>query len=375
MPAERVLICGAGIAGSVLAFWLAKHDYQVVVIERSKVDQKTGQGLEIEEPALTVVREMGILEELKANRTHETGFNLVDQQSRSHGTFEVGASSPTGELEMMRGDLTEILYKAANKSSNVTYRFETVLQNLTQTQDKVIAGLENRNSKTTTTEEFDFAIGADGVKSRTRQLIMGPPEELNCFKPVGASVAYFSIPKEDQDLPYSRLCNFPDRRVIWIRPIRRDSKEVSVYLIHLQTDNTTLREANSSGDRQKQKAALAESFSGLGWEAPRVIEHMMKADNFYSDELVQVKLPTWSQHRVALLGDSTWAPTPFTGQGNQLAIIGAWVLAQEMSRHRSRAALPHLGARSSRRDGGGFSLCGFAGGRDPGFRRPRADTR
>lgn len=34
-----------------------------------------------------------------------------------------------------------------------------------------------------------------------------------------------------------------------------------------------------------------------------------------------------------LLGDAAWAPTPFTGEGNQLAIIGPWVLAQELSRN------------------------------------------
>ena len=64
----------------------------------------------------------------------------------------------------------------------------------------------------------------------------------------------------------------------------------------------------------------------------------MKTDNFYSDELMQVKLEEWSQHRVALVGDAAWAPTPFTGEGNQLAIIGGFVLAQEMSRNRSPVA-------------------------------------
>ena len=39
MPFERVLICGAGVAGSILAYWLAKHDFQVVVVERSKTEQ------------------------------------------------------------------------------------------------------------------------------------------------------------------------------------------------------------------------------------------------------------------------------------------------------------------------------------------------
>ena len=338
MPSERILICGAGVAGSVLAFWLAKHDFQVVVVERSKAEQKAGQGLEIEEPALQVVKLMGILDKLNEKKTGEVGFDLVDQQSRSWGRFEAGGVSPTGALELMRGDLTEVLYKAADESANVSYQFETTIQSLRHTQDKVIVDLENRHNKTTKVEEFDLVVGADGARSRTRQLVMGSPEKLGCFKSVGAFVAYFSIPKEDQDWPYSRLCHFTDRRVLWMRPVGKESKLTSVYLIHVRDDVPALRQANAAGDRLRQKEGFAQLYSGLGWEAPRVIEQMMNAENFYSDELAQVKLEKWSQQRVVLLGDAAWAPTPFTGQGNQLAIIGAWVLAQELSRNRSPVA-------------------------------------
>jgi 2-polyprenyl-6-methoxyphenol hydroxylase-like FAD-dependent oxidoreductase len=338
MPSERVLICGAGVAGSIVAFWLAKYGFQVVVVERSKAEQKAGQGIEIEEPALTVVRLMGILDKLRERKTGEMGFKLVDQQSRSCGIFEVGGISPTGALELMRGELTEVLYKSADESANVTFHFETTIQSLRQTQDKVFVDLENQNNKTTRVEEFDFVVGADGVKSCTRQLAMGPPEKLDCLKSVGAFVAYFSIPKEEQDWPYSRLCHFTDRRILWMRPIGKESKMTSVYLIHAHDDVPTLRRANAAGDRLKQKEAFAELYSGLGWEAPRVIKQMMSAENFYSDELVQVKLQKWSHHRVVLVGDAAWAPSPFTGEGNQLAIIGAWVLAQELSRNPSPLA-------------------------------------
>ena len=338
MPSEKVLICGAGVAGSILAFWLAKQDFQVVVIEQSKAEQKAGQGIEIEEPALKVVKLMGILDKLNESRTGEVGFNLVDEQSRSYGIFEIGGISLTGALELMRGDLTEILYKSADEFANVTYQFETTIKRLRQTQDRVIVDLENKSNKTTRVEEFDFVVGADGVKSRTRQLVMGSPEEVNYSKPVGAFVAYFSIPKEDQDWPYSRLCHFTNRRIVWMRPTRKESKTTSVYLIHAHDDVPALRRANAAGDRLKQKEAFAELYSGLGWETPRVIEQMMRTDNFYSDELVQVKLQKWSQDRVVLLGDAAWAPSPFTGEGNQLAIIGAWVLAQEMLRNRGPVA-------------------------------------
>ena len=338
MSSERILICGAGVAGSILAFWLAKHDYQVVVVERSKAEQKAGQGLEIEEPALKIVKLMGILDKLSEKKTGEMGFDLVDQQSRSYGIFELGGIGPTGDLELMRGDLTEILYKSADEFANVTFQFETTIQSLRQRQDTVVVDLEDRNNKTIKVEEFDFVVGADGVKSHTRQLVMGSPEKIKCFKSVGAFVAYFSIPKEDQDWPYSRLCHFTNRRILWMRPIGKDSKITSVNLIHVHDDLPTLSRANAAGDRLKQKEAFAELYRGLGWETPRVIEQMMRAENFYSDELVQVKLQKWSQHRVVLLGDAAWAPSPFSGEGNQLAVIGAWVLAQELSRNRNPVA-------------------------------------
>lgn len=338
MPGERILISGAGVAGSVLAFYLAKHSFRVVVIERSRSEQKAGQGIEIEQPAIKVVRAMGILDKLNAVKTGEAGFELVDERAKSLGRFDVGGLSPTGALELMRGDLTEVLWKRANESEDVEYRFETTMTSLRQTGEKVFVELENRRTKATTTEEFDLVVGADGVRSRTRQLVMGSPGELDCFKPVGAFVAYFSIPREPQDYPYSRMCHFPGRRVVWIRPTRDDSSTTSVYLIHLSKDVAALRQANAAADRQGQKEGFAELYTGLGWETPRMIKQMLAAENFYSDELVQVKLPSWSQDRVVLVGDAAWAPTPFTGQGNQLAIIGAWVLAQELSRERSAKA-------------------------------------
>ena len=339
MPSTRILICGAGIAGSTLAYWLARHDFQVVVIERSQAEQTAGQGIDIEGPALEVVKlmGMGILDKIKEKTTGELGSAVVDEQSHACGIFEADGFGLTRSIEIMRGDLTEILYKAADESANVTFRFETTIQSLRQTQDKVIVDLENKNTKTVKVEEFDFVVGADGVRSRTRKLAMGP-EKLDCLKPVGLFVAFFSIPKEDQDWPYSRLCQFPNRRTITIRPRGKESKTSSVLLGHLNSDNPSLRRAIDAGDRQMQKEAFAKVFTGLGWETSRVIEQMMRADNFYLDDIMQVKLDKWSQDRVVLLGDAAYAPSPLTGQGTQLAILGAYVLAQELSRNREEAS-------------------------------------
>jgi 2-polyprenyl-6-methoxyphenol hydroxylase-like FAD-dependent oxidoreductase len=342
MPNERVLIVGAGVSGSVLAFWLSRTNYNVTVIERSAAEQKLGQGIEIEQPALRVVEAMGILDELESIRTGETGFMLVNENGKALATFDAGRGiSPTGNLELMRGDLTEVLWRAAVREGGerVRYLFETTVKGLVDGNGGVVAELQRRGKvEEAWTEEFDFVVGADGFNSRTRKLVMPEEEEGGkCFRRVGAYAAWFSIPKQPQDWPYSKACQYPGRRLIWTRPVSEKDERTSVYLIHLADDVPSIREANASGDRVKQKEAFAAVYEhgNMDWESKRVVEQMLKSSNFYSDDMTQVRLSKWSQGRVAIVGDAAWAPTAFTGQGNQLAIIGAWVLAQEMMRDRS----------------------------------------
>ena len=53
-----------------------------------------------------------------------------------------------------------------------------------------------------------------------------------------------------------------------------------------------------------QKALISEYFSNAGWECPRLMEGMMRADDFYYDMVAQVKMDRWSKGRVVLLGDA-----------------------------------------------------------------------
>lgn len=92
---------------------------------------------------------------------------------------------------------------------------------------------------------------------------MDSSEELNCLNPVGAFVAYFSIPQEDQDWPYSQVCHFPGGRIIWMRPVEKESRMTSIYLIHAHDGLPNLRRANAAGDRLKQKEAFAELYDNL----------------------------------------------------------------------------------------------------------------
>ena len=56
---------------------------------------------------------------------------------------------------------------------------------------------------------------------------------------------------------------------------------------------------------------------------------MMQSEDFYANELVQVKIPSLYKGRFVMVGDAGYAAGP-TGGGTTLAIAGAYILAGEV---------------------------------------------
>ncbi|MBW0119120.1 hypothetical protein I4J48_28145 [Pseudonocardia sp. KRD-169] len=75
---------------------------------------------------------------------------------------------------------------------------------------------------------------------------------------------------------------------------------------------------------------FASRFAGVGWRAGWLVEAMRHAPDLAVDAVSQVHLPRWSRGRVVLLGDAGYCPTPLTGLGTSLALVGAYVLAGEL---------------------------------------------
>lgn len=84
-------------------------------------------------------------------------------------------------------------------------------------------------------------------------------------------------------------------------------------------------------DATAQQELLRRRLSGMGWATARLLEAMPDAYDFYFDEISQVRLPSWSTDRVALLGDAAFGPSPMSGQGTSLALIGGYLLAHQIA--------------------------------------------
>jgi len=327
MSRARVIVSGAGVAGTVLAYWLGKYNFEVVVVERSSLKTQQGQIIDVEGPAEKIVAKMGLLDEIKEKSTHEAGFSFVDASNRAVGTLPAGASGATKEIEIMRPNLVAILLHAAKSLDRIEFRYGHTIKRVQQNGSSVTVDIENRADESTSTETFDFLVICDGLRSTTRDMVLPEAERSSCLKPLNVSVAFFNIPAEPQDRPYARCYLAPGRRNASLKPFTE--KLTSTYLCLAKYDQQ-LHEARESRDLGRQKKAIAALFKGSGWECDRLVKGMMETDNFYFEELCQVRLEKWSRGRCVLLGDTAYAPSPLTGQGTNMAILGAYVLASKL---------------------------------------------
>ncbi|MGR6912674.1 FAD-dependent monooxygenase [[Actinomadura] parvosata] len=308
----KVLVSGASVGGPALAYWLGRHGFDVTVVERAPAPRKGGQAIDIRGAALTVVERMGVLEQIRALRTTMRGMSMVDGDGneimRSEEETLSGGRFDSPDIEIMRDDLNRVLVEA----TNARYVYGDSIATL---GDDGAVTFEGGWS-----ERYDYVIGADGLHSNVRRLAFGPERQF--LHHLGT---YVSIYTADNFLGL-------DRWQTWFNAGEaggalfsdRDPAEMRVNLGFragvIDYDHR---------DVEQQKRLVQEHCSEV-WQAPRLLEAMWKADDFYFDAMAQVKMEHWTKGRVALVGDAGYCASPLSGQGTSLALVGAYVLAQEL---------------------------------------------
>jgi 2-polyprenyl-6-methoxyphenol hydroxylase-like FAD-dependent oxidoreductase len=84
-------------------------------------------------------------------------------------------------------------------------------------------------------------------------------------------------------------------------------------------------------DPAAQRGLIRNLFGDMGWEVPRLLAEMEKADDLYLDSISAIVMDTWTKSRVTLVGDAGYSPGPAVGGGTSLAAVGAYVLACELA--------------------------------------------
>lgn len=316
-PKKKVLISGASIAGPTLGFWLAKYGFEVTIVERSKALRLGGQNLDVRGAGRAIVRMMGIEEQILAANTGEIGLQFINRNNEVKAEFpSEGSNSFTSEAEILRGDLVNILYGCTK--NDVKYVFGKHITAINQSPDKIEVTFSDDEI-----EEFDLLIAADGVRSTTRKLIFGDEPEL---KFTGLYNAWYTITRTKSDTQWARWYTAPKSRVMMLRPDNHGTIRASFSF--LSDDKSYLNQSD-----QEQKKIIQDKLKGIGWEEERLMKEINNNDDVYFDGISQVHAPRWFDGRTGMIGDAAYCPTPLTGMGTTLAMVGAYLLAGELSRH------------------------------------------
>lgn len=319
MEKRTVLVSGASIAGPALAFWLHRFGFDVTIVERAEELRLGGQNIDVRDEAQKVVQLMGLEDEIRAANTGELGIRFVNASNHILAEFpKTNGGFGTAELEILRGDLAQIFFNATK--DNIPYIFGDQILALIEDEDKV-----NVTFKNSAPRSFDLVIAADGIRSSTRKLMFGDEPVL---KYIGVYCSYLTIPRTDSDTSWAYWYNAPESRVLNLRPDNVGTTRASFSFLSPEKGYEKL-------NLQEQKEILKQKFVDAGWQAPRLLEGLEESKDVYFDSISQVKAPRWANGRCAMVGDAAYCPTPMSGMGASLSIVGAYVLAGELSRHQN----------------------------------------
>jgi 2-polyprenyl-6-methoxyphenol hydroxylase-like FAD-dependent oxidoreductase len=319
MGNTEVLVSGAGIAGAALAYWLRRAGFAVTVVERAPAPRPGGQTVDLRGAGRDVITRMGLMDQVRAMTVDQKGVALVDAAGRTKARLPADAFGGEGivsEIEILRGDLGGLLYEATLPDTE--YLFDDTITGLDQDDDGVTVTFEKASPR-----RFGLVIGADGLHSAVRALAFGP--EAECVRSLDLYTAWFTAVDEMDLDGWCLMYNAPGGLVASARPGRLPG-EIKAGL--------SFRSPPVAYDRRDtaaQRALVARHFSGIGWEVPRLLRAMDAAHDFFLDSVGQVRLDHWSRGRAALVGDAGYCPTPLTGLGTSLALVGAYVLAGELA--------------------------------------------
>ena len=81
-------------------------------------------------------------------------------------------------------------------------------------------------------------------------------------------------------------------------------------------------------DFDQQRNIILEQFAGQSWRTAELLDEVEHSGNFYFDKFCQVKMPSWTKGRVALVGDAGYCASPAAGMGGSLAMSGAAAISR-----------------------------------------------
>ncbi len=313
-----ILVAGAGIGGLTAALALAGKGFRVIVAERAERLIEAGAGLQLSPNATRVLIGLGLRAALAARAIAPDAVSVM---SGPRGVelvrLPLDQSDPNAPYWVLhRADLQAALAAEAAAHPLIELRLGCDLEHFTTEADGVTVSL--RQAETRHTERAAALIGADGLWSAVRRQLAPAPQPQ-----FSGLIAWRGMRENPVEAPRVQL---------WMGG---DAHLVTYPMAHRRQTNVVAISAGPWCDQGWSVAATpaeaSAAFIAPQWSAPA---RAILAPVTQWRKWALCTLPasvTWSDGRVALLGDAAHAMLPFAAQGAGMAIEDAAVLARCLS--------------------------------------------
>lgn len=306
---KNILISGASFAGLSTAYWMKKLGYDVTVVEISKGLKKGGTPVNIGRNTVDIVKRMGLLDQIRSN--HIT-MGLMEFKNSDDVTERVELREELGEdeYEIERDMLLNIMFEAVK--DDVEFIFGDSIVSLKEDRNNVDVAFKGGQKRS-----YDLVFGCDGIHSIVRKLCFGEEAEFSHFLKTYFSITIVNnllIPENT-----TQMYNEPGKAIM----LNTYNNKTDIVLCFSSDKEIPYDYRNE----EQQRQIILDQFSGLGWRTSELLEEVQNSQTFYFDKLCQMKMPSWTKGRVALVGDAGFCASPAAGMGGSLAIDGAAALA------------------------------------------------
>ena len=316
MGKPSIAIVGAGLGGLTAAATLRLAGFDVRVYEQASRFVRIGAGIQMMPNSMKVLRKIGV-----EARVRGTSFQPYSHLNRVWNTGEILRELPMPEdlfgapyLCMHRGDLHEALVSSLPSE---IIELQKTLVGLDERKGQVTLKFEDGSSA-----GADVVIGADGVHSIVRHLIIGPDEPTHrgriAYRAIFPSALMGGI-----DVGPSRTKWWGIDRHLVIYYTKPDRSEIYLITSVPEPAEWLTRESwSTTGDVHELRAA----YEGFHPDVRAVLNACPSCHKWAI--LEREPLPTWSAGRIVLVGDACHPMTPYMAQGAATAMEDAATLTR-----------------------------------------------
>ena len=316
---KKILVSGASTAGFSTAYWMNKLGYQVTVVEVANSPRTAGAAFNISGDTVEVARRMGILEKLEAHRLHVELVEFKNADNITEGSITMGNDGgqlTDNDIEIERERFIDVMFDSLK--SDVEFIFDNSITAMNETEHAIEVTFKDGPQ-----QSFDLVIGCDGSHSGVRKIWFGHEAEYTHFLE-----AYFSITIVNKLLVKQKtmhMYNVPGKAFM----LNAYNNKTDIIFCFVSEKEIPY----DYRDTAQQRKIILEQFAGQGWRTEELLKEIAQSKNFYFDKFCQIKMPSWTKGRVALVGDAGYCASPAAGIGGSLSISGAAALADGLLKH------------------------------------------